>query len=104
MLAPLRCRLDSVSSQDVAYRLIGDGMAEIGKGPDDAVVSPTGILSGEADDQRFHVRRDAGSAGRSTELGAVEFAGNQAPVPGEDGIGFGDTGDLLKRITAESLT
>jgi LmbE family N-acetylglucosaminyl deacetylase len=48
-------------------------------------------------------RLNAGLAGRSTELGAVEFAGNQPPVPGEDGMGFGDTGDLLKRSTAESL-
>ena len=55
-------------------------------------------------DQRFHVRRDAGPAGRITELGAVEFARNQPPVPGEDGIGLGDTGDLLKSSTAESLT
>ena len=38
ILAPLRCRLDSVSSKDVAHRLIGDGVAEIGQGPDDAVV------------------------------------------------------------------
>ena len=58
----------------------------------------------KADNQRFHVRRDAGPAGRSTELGDIEFAGNQPPVPGEDGIGFGDTGDLLKRSTAEPLT
>ena len=38
------------------------------------------------------------------ESGAVKFVSNEPPVPGEDGIGFGDTGDLLKRITAESLT
>ena len=33
-----------------------------------------------------------------------EFAGNEPPVPGEDGIGFGDTDDLLKRSPAKSLT
>jgi hypothetical protein len=44
-----------------------------------------------------------GPAGNITEFGAVEFAGNEPPVPGEDGIGFGDTGDLLKRSPAEPL-
>jgi len=36
-------------------------------------------------------------------FGAVEFAGNEPAVPGEDGIGLGDTGDLLKRGPAEPL-
>ena len=41
--------------------------------------------------------------GRPGEV-RVEFAGNEPPVPGEDGIGLGHTGNLLKRSTAESLT
>jgi len=36
-------------------------------------------------------------------FGAVEFAGNEPAVPGEDGIGFGDTGDLLERRATEPL-
>jgi len=32
---------------------------------------------------------------------SVEFAGNEPAVPGEDGIGFGDTGHLLERRAAE---
>jgi len=49
ILASLGCRLDSVSAKDVAHRLIGNGVAEIGQGSDDAVISPAGVLSGEAD-------------------------------------------------------
>ena len=30
-------------------------------------------------------------------------SGDEPPVPGEYGIGFGDTGDLLKRSPAEPL-
>src|ERR1035437_945440 len=102
MLAPLWCRPDPVSAKDVAHGLIGNRVAEIGQGSDDAVVPPTGVLSGEAHNERFQFGRDAGPAWRSTEFGAVELAGNEPPVPGEDGIGFGDTGDLLKRSPAES--
>jgi hypothetical protein len=39
ILAPLGCRLDPVAAKDVAHRLIGNGVAEIGQGSDDAVVS-----------------------------------------------------------------
>ena len=34
---------------------------------------------------------------------AVELAGDEPPVPAEDGLWFGDTGDLLKRSPAEPL-
>jgi hypothetical protein len=34
---------------------------------------------------------------------AVEFAGNEPAVPGEDGIGFGDTGHVLERRATEPL-
>ena len=95
--------VDAISAKDVPHRLIGNPVAEIGQGSDDAVVSPAGVLSGETYDERFQFGRDAGPARRSTQFGAVEFAGNQPPVPGEDGIGLGDTGDLLKCSAAESL-
>src|SRR5262245_2400811 len=78
-------------------------MAEIGQSTDDAVVSPAGVLSGEADNERLEFRLDAGPAGRSTKFGSVKFAGNEPPVPSEDGIGFGDASDLLQRSPAEPL-
>jgi len=57
ILAPLGCRSDPESAQDVSHRLIGDGMAEIGQSSDNAIVSPTGVLSGEADNQRLYFGR-----------------------------------------------
>jgi hypothetical protein len=66
ILAPLGCRLDPVSAKDVAHRLIGNGVAEIGQGSGDAVVPPAAVLSGEADNERFQFGRDAGLARRST--------------------------------------
>ena len=66
ILAPLGCRLDPVASEYVAHRLVGNGLTEIRQSSDDAVVSPAGVLSGEADNQRFQVGRDAWPAQRST--------------------------------------
>ena len=62
-LAPLRCRLDAVPAKDVANGLIGNNVAEIGQSSDDAVVSPAGVLSCEANNERLDVRRDARAAG-----------------------------------------
>ena len=100
-LAPLGCRRDPVPAQDVAHRLIGDGMAEIGQRSDNPIVSPTGVLPGEADNKRLHFGRDWRSAGSSAEFGAVEFTSNEAAVPSKDGIGLGDTGHLLERSATE---
>ena len=57
LLAALGCRRDPISAKDVSHRLIGNGMAEIGQSSDNAVVSPTGVLSGEADNQRLQCGR-----------------------------------------------
>ena len=36
-------------------------------------------------------------------MGTIELAGNEPPVPGEDGVWFGHAGHLLQSFTAESL-
>ncbi len=58
LLAPLGCRRDPVSTKDVSHGLIGNGMAEIGQSSDNAVVSPTGVLSGKADNQSLRFSGD----------------------------------------------
>ena len=62
-LAGFRCRLDAVPAEDVAHGLIGNNVAKIGQGSDDAVATPAGVLSCEADDERLHFGRDAGATG-----------------------------------------
>ena len=63
VLAPPGCRLDPVSTKDVSHGLIGNSVAEIAQGSDDAVVSPAGVLSGEAHNERFQFGRNAGASG-----------------------------------------
>ena len=62
-LAAFRCRRDPVPAKDVTHGLIGNSVAEIGQGSDDAVVTPARILSDKADDERLDFGRDAGAAG-----------------------------------------
>jgi hypothetical protein len=42
-----------------------------------------------------------GRPGEERNLEPSNLLGNEPPVPGEDGIGLGDTGDLLKCSPAE---
>ena len=76
-------------------------MAEIGKCSDDAVVSPAGVLSGEAHNESFQFGCAPGPAWSGAEFRTIKFAGNEATVPGEDGVGLSDTRDLLKCSPAE---
>ena len=57
-----QCRLEFVSAKYVAHGLIGNDVAEIGQGSDDAVVPPAGVFSGATDNERFQFGRDAGPA------------------------------------------
>src|SRR4051812_9986419 len=103
LLAARGRRRDPVSAKNVSHRLIGNGMAEIGQGSDNAVVSPTGVRSGETDNQRLHLGGHRWPARGSAVFRAVEFAGDEAAVPGEDGIRFGNKGHLLERSATEPL-
>src|SRR6516165_10893042 len=38
-----------------------------------------------------------------TALGTIELAGDEPPVPGEDGVWFGHAGHLLQSFAPESL-
>ena len=76
--------------QDVAYRLRTDCQAQVGQSADDAVIAPGAILPGHADNQRFELLVDFGTAWRLPRLGAVKLLGDQFAVPGQDGVGFDD--------------
>jgi hypothetical protein len=60
------------------------------------VISPAGVLTGQANHQILDLWTGARPAGRAALLGAAEFFGHQSAIPGENGIGFGEARDLLQ--------
>ena len=54
-LPPFGSRCDVVSAQDVAHSLVGNRMTQVGQRADDAIVTPTGVLAGEANDQFLYL-------------------------------------------------
>ena len=83
-------------AQDVAHGLVRHLMSQVGQCPYNPVVTPAGVLASEANHQILDLWTSARPAGRAALLGAVEFFGHQPAIPGENGIGFGETRDLLQ--------
>src|SRR6266851_4816807 len=55
--------------------------AQVGQRSHDPIISPAGVLPSHLNDQRLNLRRDSRSPGITAVFRAVEFAGNQPPVP-----------------------
>ncbi len=89
--------------EDIADRLVRHGGAQIRERSYDAIVAPGWILLGHAHHQVFDLAIHSGSTGRTSPLGASELAGDQLPVPAQNGLRFGGCGDLLQRLSAKTM-
>ena len=80
------CGAKAMAFENVADRLVGNLMAHIGQSADDAIITPTGILAGELEHQRFNFDRDGG-AGRLAfaVAGEIPFTSDELAMPFEQG-------------------
>ena len=83
-------------AQDIANRLVGHRMSQVGQCSHHPVIAPAGVLASPANHQILDLWTGARPAGRAALLGAVEFFGHQLAIPGENGIGFGEARDWLQ--------
>src|SRR5258707_14030400 len=90
--------------QDVADRLIADLVPQIAQRPRNPVIAPVTVLPRHANDQLLNFSLDPRPAGASTSFRAIEFAGHQLAVPGQDGVRPGDIGHLAENLAAQSMT
>ena len=96
-LAAVRRREESRACEGFTHGLIGNSMAEIGQSTDDAVVSPTRVLSCEADNKRPRPRgRRRGRPGEVRNLGPSNLRAISRRYQARIVFWFGDTGNLLK--------
>src|SRR5580700_3117558 len=79
-VAALRRRRQSVAVQNIANRLIGDLIPEIGQGAHNPVIAPVAVLARHANDQLLDLSLDPRSAWALMGLRAIEFAGDQLAV------------------------
>jgi hypothetical protein len=98
----LRRGWQAVPSQNIANRLIGNHIPEIGHGARDPVVAPVPILARHANDQLLHLALEPRSARTLTSLRAREFTGDQLAVPGQDRVRPGDGCDLGENLATQA--
>ena len=90
--------------QDIANRLIADLVPQIGQRPHNPVITPVTVLLGHANDQLLNLSLDPRSARASTRLRAIEFAGDQLAVPGQDGVRPRHSCHLGENLAAQAMT
>ena len=101
---PFRGGLDAVSLEDVADRLIGDLVAEIGQGTLDAVVSPVRILLGHTKNKLFDFIRDSRSSWfLFAPIGVVPFLRHQLTMPTENRVRSDNRGQLRQNLSPQGL-
>ena len=83
------CRAQPLALQNIADGLVGNPMAQINQGADDAVITPAWVLPGELKHQLFNLNRDGRPTGFGlSTAGKVPFLGDQLAMPFEQGFGL----------------
>ena len=100
----LRRRRQTMASQDIADRLIGDLETQIGQRPRDPVIAPVPVLAGHANDQLLDLPPDPRSARASTGLRAIELAGDKLAIPAQDSVRSGYGRDVGENLAAQPMT
>src|SRR5258705_2603921 len=90
--------------QNIANCLIGNHISEIGQGARNPVIAPVPVLVCHAKDQLLPLALDPWSARALTGLRAIEFAGDQLAVPGQDGVRLRDGCDLGENLATQAMT
>ena len=78
-------------------------MTEIAESAGNAIIAPAFVLPGHADDQHFEFRTDPGTSRIGRVYRAVELAGDQTAIPGEDGFRFRNTSHFRQPLPTEPL-
>src|SRR5437773_11087206 len=93
----------ALALQNIADRLIGNLIPEIGQGARNPVIAPVPVLAGHANDQLLDLSLDPRSARALTGLRAIEVADDQLAVPGQDGVRAGRGCDVAEALAPQPL-
>ena len=89
--------------EDVAHRLVTDGIAQVGQSPYNPVIAPRAVLPGHPYHKGFDLFVDAGATNRRARRRGVNLLVCQGAVPGEDGVRLRNRRDLLQGLPTELL-
>ena len=92
-----------MAPQDIADRLIGNLVSQIGQRPRNPVIAPVPVLAGHANDQLLDLSPDPGPA-RTSRLRAIELVGEKLAIPAQDGVRSGYTRNVGETLAAQAMT
>src|SRR5215510_9153308 len=101
-LCAFRSGWDIMAFENIADRLVADAIAQVGHGTGNAVIAPRAILSGHPHYQILDLLTDAGTSNRRARQG-VNGLVYELTMPGEDGVGLRNRGDLCQSLLPELL-
>jgi hypothetical protein len=99
-LLALGSRWDAMAFEDVADCLVADRIAQVRQSTHDAVIAPRAILSGHPHHQILDLLTDAGTSNRRARQGVNRLV-HELTMPGEDGVGLRNRGDLCQSLLPE---
>ena len=89
---------------NIANRLVGNLVPQIGQRPRNPVIAPVPVLAGHANDQLLDLALDPRSARASTPLRAIELVGYKLAIPAQDSVWLGYGGDYGENLAAQAMT
>src|SRR5712691_4308048 len=102
-LLPLWCWWNAMMLEDIPDALITNRVSQVGQGSHNAVIAPRTVLSSHPHHQRFDLFVNAGTAHRLGWCRGANLLLGARAVPGEDGVGLGNSGDLFQALLAQLL-
>jgi hypothetical protein len=91
-----------VAFEHIADRLVADAIAQIGHGTGNAIIAPRAILAGHPHYHILDLLTDAGTSNRRARQGVNRLV-HELTMPGEDGVGLRNCGDLCQSPLPELL-
>jgi hypothetical protein len=89
--------------EDIADRLVADAIAQVGHGTRHVVIALPPVLLSHKEHQGLQLRVDFGAVRKFPVLGTIKLLGHERAVPGENGLGLRNRGDLFQSLFAELL-
>src|SRR4030095_9788073 len=88
----------SMTLENVAHRLVTDGVPEIGQGADDPVIAPGTVLVRYTHHQGLQLWVDRGPARSLALLGSIKLLRHAFAVPAEHRVRLDDGGHFSQRF------
>jgi hypothetical protein len=95
---------ETMPLEEVAHRLVTEGVPKVGQSPHAPVIATGAILPRQTDDSRLQFVVNHGTPWSFAVLGAITLLGHELAVPSKHGVWLDDRGPCLQGLLPQLLT